>query len=157
MPNGSPSPRTTSVVLGVALGAFLDGILFHQVLRWHHFVSQREPTDTVAGLDANTLADGLFHVFSYAVLLAAVWLLWRTGRAGSMPSGRLLLGGVLLGASAFNIADGVLLHFVAQLHHLREGPDETVYDLIWLAINVGVAAAGAAVMRAASPPRAAAA
>ncbi len=141
-----PSPRTVSVVLGVALGAFLDGIVFHQVLRWHHFVSEREPTDTVAGLDANTLADGLFHVFSYTVLLVAVWLLWRAGREGTMPSGRLLLGGVLLGAGLFNVADGVVLHFALGLHHLREGAGETVYDAVWLAINVGVAALGAAVV-----------
>lgn len=153
--SGIRSPRAPSIVLGVALGAFLDGILFHQVLRWHHLVSQREPTDTVAGLDANTLADGLFHVFSYAVLLVAVWLLWRAGRAGAMPSGRLLGGGVLLGAGAFNVADGIALHLVAQLHHLREGADETTYDIAWLLINVGLSALGAFVVRAASRPRAA--
>jgi len=27
------------LVLGFALGGFLDGILLHQLLQWHHFLS----------------------------------------------------------------------------------------------------------------------
>lgn len=60
-----------SFLLGVGLGGFVDGIVLHQVLQWHHMLSatHRYPTTTIAGIEANTLADGLFHV---ATLIAVV-------------------------------------------------------------------------------------
>jgi uncharacterized membrane protein len=30
---------SAGVVLGVALGGFFDGVMLHQVLRWHHLLS----------------------------------------------------------------------------------------------------------------------
>ena len=55
-------------LLGIGLGGFFDGIVLHQILQWHHMVSHVDdyPVTTVAGLEANTLGDGLFH--------AATWL-----------------------------------------------------------------------------------
>ena len=50
----------------IGLGAFGNEILFHQVLRWHDFVSDTAGSDTttVDGLNAKALADGLFHAVS---------------------------------------------------------------------------------------------
>ncbi|HEX2578333.1 MAG TPA: DUF2243 domain-containing protein, partial [Aquihabitans sp.] len=55
--------KLPGVLLGVGLGGFVDGIVLHQVLQWHHVLSDTgdHPTTTVAGLEANTLADGVFH------------------------------------------------------------------------------------------------
>ena len=63
------------LLLGLGLGGFVDGIVLHQLLQWHHMISStaRGSTATVAGLEANTFADGLFH--------AAAWLLTATGLA----------------------------------------------------------------------------
>ena len=58
-------PKAPGFLFGLGLGGFIDGIVFHQVLQWHHMLtgdSGGEPSDTVAGLEANTLADGLFHL-----------------------------------------------------------------------------------------------
>ncbi|HEY8445710.1 MAG TPA: DUF2243 domain-containing protein, partial [Thermomicrobiales bacterium] len=58
---------TAGILLGLGLGGFFDGIVLHQILQWHHMVSSVSdyPTTTVAGLEANTLADGLFHAATY--------------------------------------------------------------------------------------------
>ena len=47
--------------LGLGLGGFVDGIVLHQLLQWHHMVSEQRDPLTVAGLEANTVADGAFH------------------------------------------------------------------------------------------------
>ena len=72
--------RVPALLLGVGLGGFVDGIVLHQLLQWHHVVSDvpgRSPT-TVAGLEANTLADGLFHAVSWVfVLIGSVVIMMR--------------------------------------------------------------------------------
>ena len=67
---GVPTPRDATTnrrplkapafVMGVGLGGFVDGILLHQVLQWHHMLTDTgdHPMTTVAGLESNTLADG---------------------------------------------------------------------------------------------------
>ena len=67
----APPSRTSGLLYGLGLGGFVDGILLHEVLQWHHMVSSEYPTDTVAGLEVNTLADGLFHVATWFLVLAA--------------------------------------------------------------------------------------
>lgn len=49
-----------ALLLGVGLGGFFDGIVFHQILQWHHMVSTSNPPDTVANLELNTFFVGCF-------------------------------------------------------------------------------------------------
>ena len=67
------------VAIGLGLGGFVDGIVLHQILQWHHMLSSEGsyPKTTVAGLEANTLADGLFHASTWILAAIGVWLLWR--------------------------------------------------------------------------------
>lgn len=137
------------IVLGVGLGAFVDGILFHQVLRWHHFVSDTAGNDTttVDGLNANTLADGLFHAASWLVLVVGVVLMWRSSRDGRVPTGRVLAGSLLVGAALFNIFDAIVAHWVLGLHHLHEGSYETLSDVVYLIVSVLIGIGGLALAR----------
>jgi uncharacterized membrane protein len=32
-------PNAPAVIMGVGLGGFVDGILLHQVLQWHHMLT----------------------------------------------------------------------------------------------------------------------
>lgn len=55
--HSTESHLAPSLVLGVGLSGFIDGIVLHQV---HHMLTGDaggEPMDTVAGLEANTLVD----------------------------------------------------------------------------------------------------
>src|SRR6478735_12330455 len=97
-PVGDPPSAAASLMYGVGLGGFLDGIVLHQILQWHHMVSAtaEHPMTTVAGLEVNTLADGFFHLFSWFVVVGASVVTlaqWRQGRLP--PSWRLHVGGVL--------------------------------------------------------------
>ena len=64
-PARAPS-RASGLLFGLGLGGFVDGIVLHQILQWHHIVSDvdRYPVTTVAGLEINTLSDGLFHRYN---------------------------------------------------------------------------------------------
>src|SRR5215213_3534893 len=103
----APSLTAAGVTLGVGAAAFFDGIVLHQLLQWHHMLTGErggEPRTTVAGLEANTLADGLFSAFALLTTLAGIALLWRALRArGRRPAGRHLVALVLLGFGAFNV------------------------------------------------------
>jgi uncharacterized membrane protein len=121
--NARPPSRSFGLLYGLGFGGFVDGIVLHQILQWHHMVSSVEdyPTTTVAGLEANTLADGLFHVATLAFLLAASIVAitsWRRGRFA--PTWSFHLGLVLTGWGLFNVVEGVVNHQVLGVHHLRD-------------------------------------
>lgn len=128
-PAARPSPAP-GLLSGIGFGGFVDGILLHQMLQWHHLVSDVEPTTTVAGLEANTLADGFFHAVTWCVLVVA-WVVtirqWRAGRLA--PSRRFHLGAVLAGWGAFNLVEGLVDHQLLGIHHVR---DDLGAPLAWV-------------------------
>ena len=133
-------------LLGLGLGGFFDGIVLHQILQWHHLVShvERYPTTTVAGLEANTLADGLFHAATYLLTLAGLWLLWTVlTRSSIAPGGRRLIGLLLFGWGIFNLVEGTINHQILGLHHVREDTgNRLAWNLAFLAIGAAMMAGG---------------
>ncbi|HVM31420.1 MAG TPA: DUF2243 domain-containing protein [Candidatus Limnocylindrales bacterium] len=131
-----------TLVIGVGLGGFFDGIVLHQILRWHHLVSNRVAPDTLEGLQLNTFADGLFHQAMWLVTIAGVVLLYR--RLAYPPTGPrpTLLGGVLVGFGLFNLADSVMFHWLLGLHNIRPGPDWLIYDLGYFFWGLAMVALG---------------
>jgi uncharacterized membrane protein len=129
-------------VLGVGLGGFLDGIVFHQILQWHHLLSERYPPDNLANLELNTLADGLFHLSMWFVTVLGVAIILAAARR-SRPAGvRGLVGAALLGWGAFQLLEGVVDHQLLALHHVHPGPDELAWDVADLVFGVVLLAAG---------------
>ena len=105
------SPRAPALLLGVGLGGFIDGILLHQLLQWHHMLTSTSghPMTSVAGLEANTLADGLFHLATWICVTAGSALLytaWRDGRRA--PPRRAQLGLLLTGWGLFHLVEGLI-------------------------------------------------
>jgi uncharacterized membrane protein len=135
-----PPSRTSGLLFGLGLGGFVDGIVLHQILQWHHMVSHVDefPVTTVAGLEMNTLADGLFHVVTWLFVLAgsiAAIAAWRQGRRA--PSWSFHFGLVLVGWGIFNVVEGVINHQLLQVHHVRDdlgGP--IAWDIGFLAFGV---------------------
>lgn len=136
---------TAGILLGLGLGGFFDGILFHQVLRWHHMLSSAGyPPTTVANLQVNVLWDGLFHTFTWLVTVVGVVALWRTGRRRDVPwSPSIFAGALLVGWGLFNLVEGIVDHHILGLHHVREGvPDQLAWDLGFLAFGAALVVIG---------------
>jgi uncharacterized membrane protein len=145
-----PSPAP-GLLFGIGLGGFVDGILLHQILQWHHMVSDVEgdPTTTVGGLEVNTMADGFFHAGTFFVVLGASIVtvaLWRQGRIA--PSWSFHLGGLLAGWGLFNLVEGLVDHELLGVHHVRDdlgGP--LSWDLGFLGLAVVLIVVGWQLMR----------
>jgi uncharacterized membrane protein len=95
-----PPSRASGLLFGIGLGGFVDGIVLHQLLQWHHMVTDVDdyPATTVAGLETNIVFDGFFHVLTWVCVLAgSITLLraWRDGRLA--PTWSFHFGLVLLG------------------------------------------------------------
>jgi uncharacterized membrane protein len=135
------------LLTGFGLGAFLDGIVLHQVLQWHHLVVARVPADDLAGLEENTLWDGVFHLVSWVVVV--VGLVWTArSRASLRPvPWRALTGALLIGWGAFNITDQVVFHLLLGAHHIRMVEDYQVYDWGFTAIGAALVGIGVAFVR----------
>ncbi len=115
--------KAPGILYGLGLGGFLDGIVLHQILQWHHMISSVEgrSVTTLAGLEANTVADGLFHSATWVMTLAAVitgLISWRQGRIAANWSFH--LGLVVAGWGIFNLADGIVNHHILGIHHVRD-------------------------------------
>ncbi len=153
MPEPTPGPQrrrflAASILIGIGLGGFFDGIVLHQILQWHHMVSAQVPPDTLAGLEVNTVGDGLFHALTWIVTLSGVLLLLSTKEERGVPaSGGRFLGGLLIGWGLFNVVEGIIDHHLLNLHHVRPGPDEFLYDIGFLVWGAAMIAMGAYLWR----------
>lgn len=109
------------IVLGVGLGGLFDGIVFHQLLQWHHMVSGWRAPETMENMALNTLWDGLFHVLAYAFVVAGLLMLWRVARRPHFSwSGSRFIGTFLIGWGGFNIVEGLVDHIILGVHHVNE-------------------------------------
>src|SRR3954451_9704428 len=146
-----PPPRAPRLLLGIGLGGFVDGIVLHQILQLHHMLTStsKYPMNTVAGLQANTLADGFFHVATWLFVAAGSLLTVREWRAGRMaPPWRAHVGTLLLGWGAFNVVEGLIDHELLGIHHVRDDLGGPVgWDLAFLAFGAGLLLAGWALSR----------
>jgi uncharacterized membrane protein len=144
-------PRAPALLLGVGLGGFVDGIVLHQLLQWHHLLTDTgdHPADTVAGLEANTLADGLFHVATWICVAVGSWLLYRAWRAGRLAAApRAHVGMLLAGWGAFNVVEGLVDHQLLGIHHVRDDLGAPLgWDLGFLAFGAALAIVGVAMAR----------
>jgi uncharacterized membrane protein len=137
--------RVGYLVVGLGVGALLDGFILHQLLQWHHLWSQKTPVSTVRGLEQNTLADGIFHISFLVVLLIGIGLL--TGRH---IEARPLAALVLIGWGCFHVIDHFVFHLALRAHHIREGVENPeVYDWTFFSIGLVLIAIGILVLRSA--------
>jgi uncharacterized membrane protein len=131
------------IILGVGLGGFVDGILVHQILQWHHMLTSADtanidvgsyPATTVHGLQMNTLWDGLFHTVTWLAVLIGLGLLYSrvTSSRGRVWASRTLWGWMLVGWGLFNLVEGIIDHHILAIHHVISGQYQTVADILFL-------------------------
>ena len=139
------------LLLGVGLGGFVDGIVLHQILQWHHMVSARTPPTTLGGLEVNTLADGFFHLATWIAVMAGTIVAVRAWQRGEMaPPWRFHFGGLLLGWGAFNLVEGLIDHQILGIHHVRDDLGAPLgWDLAFLAFGALLVLGGLALARSA--------
>jgi uncharacterized membrane protein len=131
-------------VLGIGMGAFVDGILFHQILRVHNMLSAIRPLGTLVNAEINMFWDGLFHTFAWTMTAIGLALLWRVvKRPDAWLSTRMFVGALLLGWGLFNLVEGIIDHHILGIHHVVEVPGHLAYDLAFLGSGVLLIGIGA--------------
>ena len=134
--------------LGIGMGGFVDGILFHQILQLHNMLSAVRPPSTLVNAEINMFWDGLFHAFTWLMTAAGIALLWRAMKRSRGPlSTKTFVGSLMLGWGLFNLVEGIIDHHVLGIHHVVEGPGHLPYDLAFLASGALLIAIGAALVR----------
>ena len=144
--------RLPGFLLGVGLGGFIDGILLHQILQWHHMLTGDnggESPRTVAGLETNTLVDGFFHLVTWIVVIVATTMIVRAWQRHELaPPWRAHVGLLLAGWGAFNVVEGLIDHQILGIHHVRDDLGAPLgWDLAFLALGAVLIAAGYALVR----------
>jgi uncharacterized membrane protein len=149
----SRAVKTAGVIFGMGAGGLIDGILFHQLLQWHHLICfSCHPGATIDDVRRNIFADGLFGLVALSLTVAGVTRLWSALRAGGAQlPGRIFPGAAAMGWGVFNLVEGVIDHHILQIHHVRPGPGQLGWDLAFLASGALLVLGGRHLMREARP------
>lgn len=124
-------------LLGIGMGGFVDGILFHQLLQFHSMLSAQVTRSTVAGLEINMFWDGLFHVLTWTMTALGLALLWKTVQRRDVPlPTKTFIGSMALGWGLFNLVEGIIDHHILHIHHVTETDNHLVWDLAFLAFGL---------------------
>jgi uncharacterized membrane protein len=145
----NPRPMIAAgTMLGIGLGGFIDGILFHQLLQIHNMLSARLLPVTLVNAEINMFWDGVFHAGTWLATAAGLWMLFRVGARRDVPwSGRVLLGGMVFGWGLFNFVEGVIDHHILQVHHVVERLGLSTFDYAFLGSGILLMLLGWTVIR----------
>ncbi|WP_433128834.1 DUF2243 domain-containing protein [Micromonospora sp. CA-240977] len=133
VPDGRSSALAGGVI-GIAIMAAVDEIVFHQLLAWHHFYDRSTPSVAL-------LSDGLLHAAEVIALVGGFF--WFADlRRRHILSARLAWGGFLVGAGGFQLFDGLVDHKVLRLHQIRYGVHLVPYDVVWNVAGAALLLAG---------------
>jgi uncharacterized membrane protein len=126
-PTFATRPLTTAgIFLGIGMGGFVDGILFHQILQLHGMLTGRLAKTSITNVEINMFWDGIFHVFTW-------FLLFQSQRVPNILwSGRVLAGAMFIGWGLFNLAEGIVDHHLLHLHHVVESRGQSIFDVLFL-------------------------
>lgn len=153
-PLRNPVPLlTTSIILGIGIGGFIDGIVLHQILQWHEMLSARIPPTNYVNKSVNMFWDGIFHAFTLLVTFVGIVLFWRLLQRKDIDrSGFLFSGGLLAGWGIFNLVEGIIDHQLLKLHNVREISDNPgLWNTGFLGLAIVLLLAGYGLVRKSQP------
>lgn len=124
------------ILLGLGTVAFIDEVVFHQLLHWHHFYDRSTS-------DVGLVSDGFFHAFSWFATVASLFMVasLRHERVFWVSA---FAAGWLTGAGFFQLYDGLVQHKLMRLHQIRYGVDPVPYDVTWNVVAAVLLLAGIA-------------
>jgi uncharacterized membrane protein len=141
----------SGLVLGLGMGGFIDGIVLHQILGWHHLicVTAHCQPQSIEHLKQQNTQDGFFHLAVWILTLIGIRMLFRTLRDGThAASGKVLAGAMLAGWGVFNFVEGLIDHQILGIHHVLPGhPNQFVFDMLFLLSGVVLTVVGFALCR----------
>ncbi|MEK3854248.1 DUF2243 domain-containing protein [Cytobacillus sp. FSL H8-0458] len=119
------------LILGLGLVGAIDGIVFHQLLQWHHMILSQN-------IKLEIFTDGLFTALFSAKLLWGGMKIFQDARKNELgTSWKVFTGGIFIGGGAFNLVEGIVDHHILQVHRVRPlAEDPLFYDLAFLAIGL---------------------
>lgn len=124
----------SGVLFGLGVAAFIDEVVFHQLLAWHHFYDK-------SSMAIGLVSDGLFHAFSWFATVASLFLLADVKRRNSFWIKR-WISGMLLGLGFFQLYDGLIQHKLFRIHQIRYKVNVLPYDIAWNAVPIIVLIVG---------------
>ena len=124
----------SAFLIGVAVMAGIDEIVFHQLLGWHHFYDG-------STLEIGLFSDGLLHAAELIALVAGFFLLADARRRTSF-SPLVAWAGFFVGLGTFQLWDGIIDHKVLRLHQIRYGVEILPYDLAWNGLGLAILTVG---------------
>lgn len=159
---GPAGLQLPGIVLGVGLGGFVDGILLHQLLQWHHMLTSTNTDnigvkyynpETVPGLEMNTVWDGIFHTVCWLSVLLGLAILYSrvTHNRRRVWGSRVLWGRVLVGWGIFNLVEGILDHHILGIHHVYADDGQVWWDIGFLVLGALLLAGGYLLQRSGRP------
>ncbi|RTR33959.1 DUF2243 domain-containing protein [Robertmurraya yapensis] len=121
---------TSGLILGLGLLGAIDGILFHQLLQWHHMILS-------PNIKLEIFTDGLFTSLFSALLIWGGVKIFQDSRHNKLGSSwKIFLGGIFVGGGTFNLVEGIINHHILQVHRVKPlAENPLVYDLAFLVIG----------------------
>ncbi len=111
-------------------------------------LSAKFPKTTIANIEINMFWDGMFHALTWTMTAIGLALLWKAGRRLEVPwLGKVFVGALFLGWGLFNLIEGIIDHYLLNLHHVYEAQGQSIYDLLFLISGVIFIAAGLMAIR----------
>ncbi|MGG6242461.1 DUF2243 domain-containing protein [Nodosilinea sp. AN01ver1] len=131
-------------LLGFGLGGFIDAIVLHMLLQWHHMISGRVPMDTLVGLRRNVVGDGVFGAGMWLITVLGLGVLWRSIQQSPVVplTTPAFIGWILIGWGGFHFFDSIVFHALLGLHHIRQVPNFLVYDIAFFLMGFGLIGVG---------------
>lgn len=122
---------SAAFMLGVGLIGAIDGIVFHQLLQWHHMIDSHN-------IHFEIITDGVFTAGFSGILIWGGIKIFKDARNEQLGSSwRTFIGGILVGGGTFNLVEGIVNHHILQVHRVRPAADNPLlYDLAFLASGV---------------------
>lgn len=119
------------LILGLGLLGAIDGIVFHQLLQWHHMILSPD-------IQLEIFTDGLFTALFSALLIWGGMKIFQDARKNELgESWRVFLSGIFIGGGVFNLVEGIVDHHILKVHRVKPMADNPLlYDLTFLAMGL---------------------